>query len=391
MPDNAHSAPLPFNRSVQWDIFCHVIDNFGDIGVSWRLARQLQHDYRQTIRLWVDDLYSLTRIAPQIKPDLPRQFFRNIEIRHWLSPFPACAPGDVVVEMFACTLPDAYVMAVTRKSRAPVWINLEYLSAEDWVPAYHGLRSPHPRLPLTKTFFFPGFVSGTGGLLRENDLIRHRTDFDDQKARQFWQSIGVPERAPRECRVSLFCYEHAPLKELIAIWMQSPMPIFLIVPQGRIADQVTAILNTRSVHSGEVITAGRLSVKIIPFLEQTQYDTLLWACDLNFVRGEDSFVRAQWAGKPFVWHIYPQSEQAHWKKLDAFLQLYTKQMPENVVYALRKFWHGWNGMAEIDASTWQDYRDCFAALESYNAAWRQTLAAQHDLAFNLVQFAGNQL
>ena len=144
-------------------------------------------------------------------------------------------------------------------------------------------------------------------------------------------------------------------------------------------------------HSGEVITAGRLSVKIIPFLEQTQYDTLLWACDLNFVRGEDSFVRAQWAGKPFVWHIYPQSEQAHWKKLDAFLQLYTKQMPENVVYALRKFWHGWNGMTEIGASTWQDYRDCFAALESYNAVWRQTLAAQHDLAFNLVQFAGNQL
>lgn len=390
MPENAYPTS-PFNRSLQWDIFCHVIDNFGDIGVSWRLARQLQHDYRQTVRLWVDDLHGLARIAPQIKPDLPRQFFRNIDICQWPSPFPACVPGDVVLEMFACTLPEACVMAMTQKSRAPVWINLDYLSAEDWVPTYHGLRSPHPRLPLTKTFFFPGFVPGTGGLLRENDLIRRRQDFDEQKAQQFWQSIGVPERAAQECRISLFCYEHAPLMEMVAIWTQSPAPVFLIVPQGRVADQVAAILNTRLTHSGSVITSGRLSVKIIPFLEQTQYDTLLWACDLNFVRGEDSFVRAQWAGKPFVWHIYPQSEQAHWKKLDAFLHVYTNQMPENVVYALRKFWHGWNGMAEIGSSVWQDYRDCFPALNRFNAAWRQTLTAQHDLAFNLVQFAGNQL
>ena len=26
---------------VTWDIFCSVVDNFGDIGVTWRLARQL--------------------------------------------------------------------------------------------------------------------------------------------------------------------------------------------------------------------------------------------------------------------------------------------------------------------------------------------------------------
>ena len=386
MPDSAYPSNMP-----RWDIFCHVIDNFGDIGVSWRLARQLHHDHRQAVRLWVDDLNSLMRIAPQVKHDTLQQFVQGIEIRQWPFIFPACKPADVVIEMFACTLPEAYVTEMVKKTRPPAWINLEYLSAEDWVPAYHGLRSPHPRLPLTKTFFFPGFVPDSGGLLRENSLIRLRKKFDEQKARQFWQSIGVPERTANECRISLFCYGHAPLRKLIAVWSQSSVPVYLIIPQGSVADQVAAMLNTCSIHTDGVMKSGQLSVKIIPFLEQTQYDILLWTCDLNFVRGEDSFVRAQWAGKSFVWHIYPQSENTHWKKLDAFLEVYTKQMPENVVYALRKFWYAWNGIEDMDSSAWKNYLDCFAVLDEFNVAWRQTLEAQYDLAFNLVQFAGNQL
>ena len=41
-----------------WDIFCTVIDNYGDIGICWRLARQLRVDDGQRVRLWVDDLTS---------------------------------------------------------------------------------------------------------------------------------------------------------------------------------------------------------------------------------------------------------------------------------------------------------------------------------------------
>ena len=54
-------------------------------------------------------------------------------------------------------------------------------------------------------------------------------------------------------------------------------------------------------------------------LTQHDFDHLLWACDLNFVRGEDSLVRALWAGQPFVWQIYPQHDDAHHAKLEAFL------------------------------------------------------------------------
>lgn len=381
------------NQSIalRWDIFCQVIDNLGDIGVSWRLARQLQNDCQQNVRLWVDDLSSFMKIAPQLKRDMNRQYCQNVEICLWQSPFPLCEPADIVIEMFACELPETYVAGMIQQLRAPVWINLEYLSAEGWVREYHGLHSPHPRLPLIKTFFFPGFVPGTGGLLREKDLIESKEAFDMKTERQFWNSIGVPPRKERECRVSLFCYEHAPIAELIAIWIKSSRPVYLIVPEGVVADSVTALSVASSVRSNRIIQSGQLSVQVIPFLEQNRYDQLLRACDLNFVRGEDSFVRAQWAGKPFVWNIYPQSGNAHWKKLNAFLEIYTEHMPDKTASALQKFWHGWNVMDEIDVSAWEAFLDCFELLIRLNRTWRQQLELQNDLTANLIQFVRNQL
>lgn len=380
---------------LSWDIFCRVIDNFGDIGVSWRLARQLRLDYQQAVRLWVDDLKSLACIAPQIKPDLTRQFLHGVEICHWQQPFPAAVPADVVIEMFACDLPDIFVTAMVQSEHPPIWINLEYLSAERWVPEYHGLCSPHPRHHLNKTFFFPGFVPGTGGLLREKDLLEQRQAFDKNAEWQFWQSIGLPERSAGEYRVSLFCYEHAPLAELIDIWIQSPVSVVLIIPQGVVADQVVRIMNTRSKRDSSVIKSGQLSVQIIPFLEQSRYDRLLWACDLNFVRGEDSFVRAQWAGKPLVWHIYPQSDNIHWKKLDAFLDCYTdqavSQIPEETADVIHKLWYGWNAMSAIDSTDWLAFVDCFHAIALHSMDWMRQLALQNDLTCNLVKYVRNQL
>ena len=382
---------------LHWTIFCQVIDNLGDIGVSWRLARQLRHDFGQHVTLWVDDLGSLQRIAPQVNRYDSNQCRAGVHIRQWRhdgtfgQSYPSCLPGDVVIEMFGCNPPDDLVHEMARQPSAPVWINLEYLSAEPWVADYHGLPSPHPRLPLTKTFFFPGFVRGTGGLLRENDLMQLKTDFDTQRTRQFWHALGLPQRVEDECRISLFCYEHAPLATLIAAWEQSPQPVLLIVPEGPVAENVADILNVESQQGDGILRSGQLSVKIIPFLEQTRYDLLLWACDLNFVRGEDSFVRAQWAGKPFVWQIYPQSDGAHAKKLNAFLTLYTQKMPANAAHALEQFWHGWNGLAEIGQPQWQGYHTCLNTLKDWNADWLQQLQAQQGLASNLVQFVRNRL
>ncbi|MCK6396780.1 elongation factor P maturation arginine rhamnosyltransferase EarP, partial [Zoogloea sp.] len=173
---------------MRFDLFCRVIDNYGDIGVCWRLARQLAAEHGHPVRLWVDDLRSLQPLLPESDPGATAQTQHGVEIRHWptatgeeftenWSADAADAVGDVVIEAFACELPPAFVAAmaaIATQARPPAWINLEYLSAESWAEDCHGLASPHPTLPLTKYFFFPGFGERSGGLLRESELLARR-------------------------------------------------------------------------------------------------------------------------------------------------------------------------------------------------------------------------
>ena len=149
LPSTASSSP-------RWDLFCSVVDNFGDIGVCWRLARQLVREHGIAVRLWVDELLSTRRLIPSLNVELAVQRIDGVEIVHWTDAPRASYPGEVVIAAFACALPDAFVEAMAVRMPRPVWINLEYLSAEDWVAGCHGLPSPHPRLPLTQHFFFPG-------------------------------------------------------------------------------------------------------------------------------------------------------------------------------------------------------------------------------------------
>jgi uncharacterized repeat protein (TIGR03837 family) len=203
-----------------------------------------------------------------------------------------------------------------------VWINLEYLSAEAYVERSHGLPSPVMQGPAkgwTKHFFYPGFSTLTGGLLREADLMAQRQAYDSPMARNaFLQGLGLAPgpSEQRECRVSLFCYEPPLLGPMLAHWAASPTPVRLLVTQGRASRAVQALLGLPT--GPQTIQAGSLRVDYLPALSQTEFDRLLWSCDINFVRGEDSVVRAIWAGQPFVWHIYPQHDQAHAAKLDAF-------------------------------------------------------------------------
>ena len=164
-------------RSIRWDLFCNVIDNFGDIAVSWRLARQLHADHGCAVRLWVDDLVTFHRLVADVDVSAPLQRVDGVEIGHWTSDADLGEPGDVVVDVFGSRAPHAFVERMARRSPPPVWINLEYLSAEDWVEGCHGMPSPHPRLPIVRHFFFPGFTAATGGLLEERDLALDRFSF----------------------------------------------------------------------------------------------------------------------------------------------------------------------------------------------------------------------
>jgi uncharacterized repeat protein (TIGR03837 family) len=375
----------------RWDIFCTVIDNFGDIGVCWRLARQLTHDHHQVVRLWVDDLTSFSCIAPDVNPEIQLQIVQGVEIFHWQCMSVEVEPAEVVIEAFACELPYVYVAALLQRKKQPVWINLEYLSAESWVTQCHGLPSPHPRLPLIKTFFFPGFVQGTGGLLREKDLMAQKEAFNTTAEYSFLQRNHLLERKSGEIRISLFCYETAPVTKLIRILSESSKPVLLIVPEGSVAGSIASLLNNPSSQTAKLIQHGQLTVQIIPFMEQTDYDRLLWSCDFNFVRGEDSFVRAQWAGSPFIWNIYPQTEGVHWKKSDAFLDLYTAGMSREMADAVREIWACWNGRHEINSTVWLNFFSFRESLMQHNKNWIRKLLKQDDLASSLVQFAENKL
>lgn len=372
-----------------WDIFCNVIDNYGDIGVCWRLARQLVAEHGLSVRLWVDDLASFQPLCPELDPNLAEQSLSGVDVRRWTTPIPPLAVDDVAdiaIEAFACELPDTYLAAMAARPRKPAWINLEYLSAEAWVAGCHGLASPHPRLPLTKHFFFPGFTPGTGGLLRETRLLERRDAWQANPAAARAQ-FGLPPAATDELLVSLFSYENPRLPALLDAWIGGPQPLRCLVPQGRALAQVAASLGHSALRPGDSISRGRLTVHALPFVRQEDYDLLLWSCDLNFVRGEDSFVRAQWVGRPLVWHIYPQADDAHLPKLAAFLDCYCADLAKPDAAALRDFWLAWNGAGTraIDRA-WNELAHRLSDCPDHARRWANKLAEQTDLTAKLVFF-----
>lgn len=373
MKFDTHLSP-----SLRWDIFCRVIDNHGDLGVCWRLCADLAQR-GHSVRLWVDDASALAWMAPQGCAGVTVHAWPDDATLQALSQNAAFAVGDVVIETFGCELPEA-VQALMAKGTPPVWINLEYLSAEGYVARSHGLASPvmsGPARGMTKWFFFPGFTHETGGLLREPDLPARQAAFQ----RQAWLSALPLDKpiAANEQLISLFCYEPAALRELLTQLSQADAPTRLLVAQGRPNAAIAAA--TQALHmpsSG----AGQLHISQLPYLSQTDFDHLLWACDFNLVRGEDSLVRALWAGKPFAWHIYPQDDLAHHDKLHAFEA--ALDMPADLI----KFHAVWNGLetGPIPALT----RTVIDDWRSWSHQTQQRLQAQTDLTSQLLSFVAQK-
>ncbi len=330
---------------VIWDIFCRVVDNYGDVGVSWRLARALASRGAQ-VRLVLDDPGPLQWMAPQGA--------RHVQVLPWPGP---PEPGDVVVETFGCDPPAAFVAAMAARPAPPVWINLEYLSAEPYVERSHGLPSPQ-RNGLVKWFFFPGFTPRTGGLLRDGGANPglHR--------RAWLAGLGCPAQ-PGERVVSLFCYDNPALPALLQSLAATPT-LLLLTPGYAQAQVKTAPAGVR--------------LAALPWLDQDGFDCLLAACDINFVRGEDSLVRAIWAGAPMTWQAYPQHDGAQFTKLQAMLD--QLQAPPDVA----ALWLAWNGWPGVD---WPGLPDS-TAWTTAQLAWRTRLLAQDDLVARLSAFVSGK-
>lgn len=371
--------------SDRWSIFCRVVDNYGDIGVCWRLARMLVRHHRKHVRIWLDAPQALTKILGREESEVGHRTIEGVEVLPWLPPFGSVSEDDVVIEAFSCDLPDDALSVMAARTPPPRWINLEYLSAEDWIEECHGLPSPHPRLPLVRQFFFPGFTPATGGVLREPDLLERRNRFRDSARAWLNRHTGC-DISTDAWVISLFAYAQPDLTQLMRVWAASSRPVWLVVPAGRVVPDVARHFGLDTLTVGEHRSSDALNVLILPFTDQDTYDRLLWACDLNFVRGEDSFMRAQWAGKPFVWQIYPQEEGTHLPKLEAFLSRYVNQLADPSSHALREFWRAWNGVGDL-AATWSAMAASMPALAQHAEQWGDTLAKQEDLAGQLVSFS----
>ncbi|MEW5699293.1 elongation factor P maturation arginine rhamnosyltransferase EarP [Pseudomonas synxantha] len=369
----------------RWDIFCSVVDNYGDIGVTWRLARQLVVEHGCEVRLWVDDLRAFERMCPQIDVQVSQQWQEGVEVRHWPAQWPGAQSADVVIAAFACQLPAEYMERMAEREQPPLWMNLDYLSAEDWVVGCHRLPSVKFK-GVQKYFFFPGFRPGTGGLLREAGLLERRQAFqlDDVAQRQFLQTLGVAPAVDARL-MSLFAYENPGLAGWLDVLAADGRATHLLVPEGRILGDVQRWLGVSSLSAGDIQVRGALTVQVIAFVRQEQYDRLLWCCAFNAVRGEDSFVRAQWAGRPLLWHIYRQDEDIHLDKLDAFLELYTVALSPAAKAAVIALWQAWNTDGDM-AQAWKMLLEHWTEVNEHAQKWCLEQGLQADLATALVQF-----
>jgi uncharacterized repeat protein (TIGR03837 family) len=358
-----------------WDLFCRVIDNLGDAGVCWRLAAALGRR-GQSVRLWIDQPAPLAWMAPQGAP--------GVTVLPWVDPAPDLEPGAVVVEAFGCDPPPAFVARMAARTPAPVWINLEYLSAEAYVERSHGLPSPQfsgPGAGLNKWFFYPGFTPATGGV-QQDDHTGTEAEVRAWVRQKGWGA------ADGERTVMLFCYDNPALPGLLQAL--ADRPTHLLVPPGPSQAQMRALACAPAWPSTLRWTA-------LPHLPQADFDRLLASADLNLVRGEDSFVRAQVCGHgPFLWQIYPQDDGAHAAKLDAFLDRYLAAVPatgaatdgkagdEDTATAVRRAFRRFNG---LDDSPWA--LPSPATWRALHQAWRAGLRRQDDLCEQLLRFAAS--
>ncbi len=386
-----------------WDVFCRVIDNFGDIGVCWRLAVDLgQRGHR--VRLWVDDAQALTWMAPQVQwREVPEQDMAigsgqpGVEVRHWrdaqrtLADLPHLDAGDVVIEAFGCDPPEAFVermQARAARGQPAQWVNLEYLSAEDYVERSHGLHSPvwsGVGTGLSKRFFYPGFTPATGGLLREPGLIALRQGQTEPEAQR--QALlarwGIHAR-PQERLVLVFCYAGAPVEALLDRLDSGDTPVRVLLTPGH----ATVLAQAWQARQGTNEGTTQVTLQPLPALPQAEFDQLLWCCDLNLVRGEDSAVRALWAGRPHIWQIYEQDDGVHAHKLDAFMHRWMAAWPPTLRAEVSAWWRAWNGLGPMPPA--------LPAWAAQQAPWCQAsrasrgeLTAQTDLTTQLTQFVAS--
>lgn len=295
-------------KKIQAEIFCRVIDNFGDAGVCWRLAKGLRDRGVESF-LCIDNLKTLGAFLLKELPEDAESNVDGIIIRPWSlvenAPYEV---KDLTIETFGCRIPECVEDALAALPERSFYINLDYLSAEDWVENCHGVWGLHPAKPIKKLWFFPGFTDATGGVLVEDGYIEKRAAARSRRA-SFLASHGLD---PDKKTFFLFTYPSAPLEALAAAVNKLADDWNIALAQGAASERIAGMIDSRH------------SCVVLPFVSQEEFDVVLSCADSSIVRGEDSFVRAQLAARPFIWSPYVTEDKAHEVKLDAWLEKFSE-------------------------------------------------------------------
>jgi uncharacterized repeat protein (TIGR03837 family) len=356
------------------DIFCDVVDNFGDAGVCFRLARSLKsEDPGLEIRVFTNDLSAFSAMSREIDHEKKIQKVRDIN----LLSYDVITEGylknyqipPLVIEAFACHIPELYYTKALDSDC--VIINLDHLSAEKWIEGVH-LKESLTGRKAKKYFFMPGFNQNSGGLILDRRLSDEEAVL---KRSEFIKLFGFTDPG---LLATVFTYEHD-FESLISDIKDSGRKVNMAVFGEKSRNSIEPLMNLQD---------HNLKIVLSEFLGQDDYTDLLKVSDLNIVRGEDSWARACLSGKPFIWHAYNQEDNYQLVKIKAFLEILEPYFKDKKLYSnysdyLIKFNDRSEGSKDYSVSFMFDNLD---ALEENFKLFSGYLFRNCNLTENLLKF-----
>lgn len=377
------------------DIFCEIIDNYGDIGVVYRTAKELQKIFpKSKIRAFLNKLDEFKKINSQVL-DLPSQNIDGIEyitFDYLRDNANELLTAQVIIEAFGCQIPEEYMEIAYDNSE--LLINLEYLSAEDWIEDFHLQSSPLGRGKLKKVFFMPGFTEKSGGVIADSNYLEKIQRVLENK--EFYEKKYLSDIEDRENKIvgTLFSYEKnfTPLLEDLK---KLDKDVVILAMGEKTQDSLRKILKNFSIEDfRNSLKYGKIEIRFLNFLNQEEYEELINIVDFNFVRGEDSFIRAVLTGKPYMWHIYCQEEYAHMDKIEGFLDKYRRVIEnfsdEDFLLNMEKFFKDYNfrkeNSLELGKESYLYFFENLAKIEKYNTIFRDFLIQKCNLINKLKDF-----
>ena len=336
------------------DIFCEVIDNYGDVGVTYRLAREFKRIYpNKKLRFIINQTEELNLIKKS--EDIETISYEDISIID--------SSADLIIESFGCVIPKEYMDKALKNSK--IIINLEYFSAEDWVDGFH-LQESFLGGNLKKYFFIPGLSQKSGGILLDNDFLERNKKVKKNKE-YYLKKFGISGKY--DLIGSVFSYEKN-FDYFIEDLKKLDKKVLLLILSEKTQKNFIKYFDNNDNYD-------RIEIVKLPFFSYDKYEELLALCDFNLVRGEDSFVRALLLGKPFLWHIYPQEENTHIKKLESFLEKYC---PNNK--KLKESFINYN----INKDDFSYFFKYFKEIEEHNKKYADYLIKNCNLMEKLINF-----